>query len=142
MTYTAAGSSGGSSAAGVIFPLLLIGLLALLFFSQRRRSRAVQNVQRHLQPGMNVMTTAGLYAEIQAVDDDQVHLEIAPGIVCRYARAAVARVLDPPDSVPMEIEDGNFDDASPDDGILGGGGTGRGADRGPQDGPPPAAPAT
>jgi len=130
MMYIAASSSGG--AAGLIFPLLLIGLLALLFLSQRRRSRAVQDVQRQLRPGMNVMTTAGLYAEVMAVEDDQVHLQIAPGVVCRFARAAVSRVLDPPDSAPMELGDGD----------LGDGGGGSDADRGPDDGSPPAAPAT
>src|SRR3954471_16287451 len=129
MNYTAA-SNGG--AANLIFPLLLIGLLALLFFSQRRRSRAVREVQRQLRPGMNVMTTAGFYAEIQAVEDDAVHLEIAPGVVCRFARAAVARVLDPPVDEPMELGDGG----------LGDGGLGPDGDRGPKDGPPPAAPAT
>jgi preprotein translocase subunit YajC len=91
---------------------------------------------------MNVMTTAGLYAEVQAVEDDQVHLEIAPGIVCRFARAAVARVLDPPDSAPMEARDGELDGGTSGDGMLGGGGTGGGVDRGPNDGSPPAAPAT
>ena len=84
MNYTAASGTGGG-AANLIFPLLLIGLLALLFLNQRRRGRAVQDVQRQLRPGMNVMTTAGLYAEVQAVEDDQVHLEIAPGVVCRFA---------------------------------------------------------
>jgi preprotein translocase subunit YajC len=80
---------------------------------------------------MNVMTTAGLFAEVQAVEDDQVHLEIAPGIVCRYSRAAVARVLDPPEDSPMEPnEDADtdlHDNLRKNDG---------------RDGPPPAAPAT
>jgi preprotein translocase subunit YajC len=125
-------NNGGASLGGLIFPLLLVGLLALLFFSQRRRSRAVQEVQRQLRPGMNVMTTAGLYAEIQAVEDDAVHLEIAPGVVCRFARAAVARVLDPPVDEPMESGDGSLD----------GGDLDSGSDRAPKDGPPPAAPAT
>jgi preprotein translocase subunit YajC len=131
VNYTNAAGGGGGTA-GIIFPLLLIGLLALLFLSQRRRSRAVQDVQRHLRPGMNVMTTAGLYAEVQAVEDDQVHLEIAPGVVCRFARAAVARVLDPPGSEPME----------PGDDDLGNGGGDSDVDRGPNNGSPPAAPAT
>jgi preprotein translocase subunit YajC len=125
-------NNGGGSLGGLIFPLLLIGLLALLFFSQRRRSRAVREVQRQLRPGMKVMTTAGLYAEIQAVEDDAVHLEIAPGVVCRFARAAVARVLDPPVDEPMESGDGSLD----------GGDLDSGSDRGPKDGPPPEAPAT
>lgn len=126
-------NSEGGSLAGLIFPLLLVGLLALLVLSQRRRSRAVQQVQSQVRPGMNVMTTAGLYAEVQAVDGDQVHLEIAPGVVCRFSRAAVARVLDPVGTTPMET-DGDLDEG-------GLGSDGRGPD-GPKDGPPPAAPAT
>jgi preprotein translocase subunit YajC len=117
-------NNNGGGGLGLIFPLLLIGLLVLLFLSQRRRSRAVAEVQRQLRPGMNVMTTAGLYAEIQAVDEDAVHLEIAPGVVCRFTKAAVARVLDPPAQAPMESGDNGLSDG------------------GPKDGPPPAAPAT
>src|SRR3978361_1969408 len=98
-------NNGGGSLAGLVFPLLLVGLLVLLFLNQRRRSRAVQDVQRQLRPGMNVMTTAGLYAEVLAVEDDQGHVDIAPGSLWRFARAAVARVLDPPESVPMEPGD-------------------------------------
>jgi preprotein translocase subunit YajC len=122
--------SGGLSA--LIFPLLLVGLLVLLFLSQRRRSRAVQQVQRQLRPGMTVMTTAGLFAEVQSVEDDRVSLEIAPGVICTFTRAAVARVLDPPGSEPMGTVDGD-----PGDGEPGPDGTRR-----PDDGPPPAAPAT
>ncbi|HSP38832.1 MAG TPA: preprotein translocase subunit YajC [Frankiaceae bacterium] len=135
MTFTAASSSNSGSLAGLVFPLLLVGLLVLLFLSQRRKSRAVQDIQRQLRPGMNVMTTAGLFAEIQAVDDDQVHLEIAPGVVCRFSRAAVARVLDPPTDQPMGLAEGGFGDGDPDHDIE------RDIDRGPNDGPPPGAPA-
>lgn len=129
-------NSQGGSLAGLVFPLLLVGLLALLFLSQRRRARAVQAVQRQLRPGMNVMTTAGLYAEVQSVEDDRVSLEIAPGVVCVFARAAVSRVLDPAGSEPMGIADGDPDGPiAPDDPRTDG-------TRGPNDGPPPAAPAT
>ena len=128
-------NSSGGSLSGLIVPLVLVGLLVLLFVSQRRRSRAAAVVQRQLRPGMNVMTTAGLFAEVQAVEDDQVHLEIAPGIVCRYSRAAVARVLDPPDDAPMELNnEANTETNGDTDTDL--------HDRDGRDGPPPAAPAT
>jgi preprotein translocase subunit YajC len=78
------------------------------------------------------MTTAGLFAEIQAVEDDQVHLEIAPGVVCRFSRAAVARVIDPPVDEAQVVDDGDQDE----DGSTPGAGTDR------RDEPPPAAPAT
>src|SRR5690349_12372716 len=122
-------NNNGGGLAGLILPLVLVGLLILLFMTQRRRSRAAADVQRQLRPGMNVMTTAGLFAEVQAVDDEAVSLEIAPGVVCRFARAAVTRVLDPAGDPPME---------SGNDGRADGG---RG-DGGPDDGAPPAAPAT
>jgi preprotein translocase subunit YajC len=127
-------NSSGGSLSGLIVPLVLVGLLVLLFVNQRRRSRATQDVQRQLRPGMNVMTTAGLFAEVQAVDDDQVHLEIAPGIVCRFSRASVARVLDPPDDAPMGLHEDVSDPGlqSPHDEDSQDG----------RDGPPPAAPAT
>lgn len=127
-------NSSGGSLSGLIVPLVLVGLLVLLFVNQRRRSRATQDVQRQLRPGMNVMTTAGLFAEVQAVQDDQVHLEIAPGIVCRFSRAAVARVLDPPDDAPMGLHEdvSDPDPHSPHDEDSQDG----------RDGPPPAAPAT
>jgi len=117
-------NGGGGGLAGLILPLLLVGLLVLLFVTQRRRSRAAADVQRQLRPGMNVMTTAGLFAEVQAVDDEAVSLEIAPGVVCRFARAAVARVLDPVGDPPMESGNDGRNDGVPDDGA------------------PPAAPAT
>jgi preprotein translocase subunit YajC len=125
-------NNNGGGGLGLIFPLLLVGLLVMFFLSQRRRSRAVQQVQRELRPGMNVMTTGGIFAEVQAVEDDAVHLEIAPGVVCRFARAAVARILDPPSDEPMESVDGGTEGevGDPNKGF------------GPKDGPPPAAPAT
>jgi preprotein translocase subunit YajC len=134
-------ASGNGGAANLIFPLLLVGLLGLLFLSQRRRRHATQEVQRQLRPGMNVMTTAGLFAEIQSVEDEAVHLEIAPGVVCRFARAAVARVVDEPGNSPMEPETGARDDD------LGGGLLDKSdgdpdRSRDPRDGPPPPAPAT
>src|ERR1700710_2805319 len=125
-------NSSGGSLSGLIVPLVLVGVLVLLFVSQRRRSRAAQQVQQQLRPGMNVMTTAGLFAEVQAVEDDQVHLEIAPSIVCRFSRAAVARVLDPSDDAPKELKRDDVASGDLHDGDLHDG------DR--RDGPPPAAP--
>ncbi len=42
------------------------------------------------------MTTAGLYATVVEVEDGDVLLEVAPDVVCRFTRAAVARIVSPP----------------------------------------------
>lgn len=91
-----AASSGGGSLSSLLFPLLLIALLLLFVTAQRRRQRAVQQTQASLEPGARVMTTAGLFATVVGIEGDEVLLEVAPGVVCRYARAAVARVVPPP----------------------------------------------
>ena len=61
----------------------------------------LQTVQQQLVPGVRIMTTAGLFGTLKDVEDSEVLIEIAPGVVCRYARAAVAKVI-PEGVVPKE----------------------------------------
>ena len=84
-----------------LLPLILIFVLFYFLVIRRsqRQQQQVRDVQRSLATGQQVMTTAGLYASVSAVEDDVVVLEIAPGIHVRYARAAVARVIEPAPAV-------------------------------------------
>lgn len=79
-----------------LFLLLPLALLALLFFSNSRRRREAATVQSALAPGSQIITTAGLYATVVAVEDVAVVLEASPGVHTRWARAAVARVVTAP----------------------------------------------
>lgn len=79
-----------------LFLLLPLALLALLFFSNSRRRREAATVQSALAPGSEIVTTAGLYATVVAVEDVAVVLEASPGVHTRWARAAVARVVTTP----------------------------------------------
>ena len=88
-------------AGALIFPLLLLLLVFFLVSTQRRRQRQIQTVQQQLVPGVRIMTTAGLFGTLKDVEDSEVLIEIAPGVVCRYARAAVAKVI-PEGVVPKE----------------------------------------
>ncbi len=80
-----------------LLPLILIFVLFYFLVIRRgqRQQQQVRDVQRSLAVGQQVVTTAGLYATVMAVEDDVVVLEIAPGVHTRYARAAVARVVEP-----------------------------------------------
>jgi len=75
-------------------------LFGLLYFvtirPQRNRQRAAQQTQRDIQPGMRVRTTAGMYATVAAVEDQEVVLEVAPGVNVRFLRRAIMDVI--PDS--------------------------------------------
>ena len=80
----------------LFFALLVLGLYVLVLRPQRLRARALAAVRSSLAPGSRVITTAGIHARVQAVEGDVVVLEIAPGVLVRFADAAVVRVLDEP----------------------------------------------
>jgi preprotein translocase subunit YajC len=82
-----------------LLPFVLI--LALFWFMlirpARNQQRAMAAVQSALAPGARVRTGSGLHGTIVAVADDTVDLEIAPGVVVTFARAAVTHLVgDPP----------------------------------------------
>jgi preprotein translocase subunit YajC len=112
--------------------VFLIAIAALFYFMlvlpQRRRARQQQELAARVRPGVEVMTTAGLFATVHDVTDDEVFLEVAPGVVQRYAKGAVMRVIDHDEPRP-ELEDGD-----PGTGTAGG----ASSDDGSSD--PPAAP--
>lgn len=80
-------------------PLIILAVLVLgmLFFAQRNRQKAAAaEVQRRatIGVGTDVMTTAGLYGTVTAInaEDDTVLLSIAPGVEVRFAFAALRDV--------------------------------------------------
>jgi len=77
-------------------PFLLLAVTFLLMWvlfilPQQRRVRAHQALVAQLGAGDEVMLTSGIHGRITALDDQVVHLEVAPGVVLRVARGAVAR---------------------------------------------------
>jgi preprotein translocase subunit YajC len=79
------------------FLLIIIVIFGIFYFvmwrPQQRRRRTMMEQQRTIEPGQRVRTTAGMYATVVAVEDDDVVLEVAPGVHSRYVRRAVMEVL-------------------------------------------------
>src|SRR5215831_10277850 len=92
-----AASSKSSGGSGYIFLVAIVVLFGLLYFvtirPQRRRQQAAAQTQNQIQPGMRVRTTAGMYATVVAVEDQDVVLEVAPGVNVRYLRRAIMDVI-------------------------------------------------
>jgi len=82
----------------VVFLPLLIILGAFMFFASRRQKKAMQaTIDRHnsLKIGDRVHTTSGLQGTITGITDDNVDLEIAPGVVTTWMKLAVRdRIVD------------------------------------------------
>jgi preprotein translocase subunit YajC len=75
--------------------LFFVGLYFLMIRPQQKRRRDIQSMQSTMGVGDEVVTVGGLYGTIQEIDDESVQLEIAPGVVARYARAAIGKVVTP-----------------------------------------------
>ena len=90
--------------------VLLLGLLVLVYLNvagRRRTQRRRAELDQRLVPGAEVVTTSGLHGSVDEVDDDgTVLLEIAPGWVTRWEKAAVARIIDTPTDEVAEEENG------------------------------------
>ncbi len=106
-----AASTSKSSGSGYIFLVAIVVLFGLLYFvtirPQRNRQRAAAQTQSQLEPGMRVRTTAGMYATVASVEDQEVVLEVAPGVNVRFLRRAIMDVIpDPsPDYGQAETEE-------------------------------------
>src|SRR5487761_274065 len=93
----AAQAASKSSSSSLTFLLLIVlvfvGFYFLMIKPQRRRQQAVQQQQKTVSPGARVRTTAGMYADVVAVDGDDVILEVAPGVEVRYMKRAIMEVI-------------------------------------------------
>lgn len=81
-----------------------IGLMTwFLFIRPRRRMMMRQReLLGALSTGDQVVTVGGVYGTIVALDGDEVRLEVAPDVVIRVARRAVAGRVGPGEAAQAE----------------------------------------
>jgi preprotein translocase subunit YajC len=94
----------------VVFLPLLIILGAFMYFASRRQKKAMQatiNLHNSLKIGDRVHTTSGLVGRITGITDDNVALEIAPGVVTTWMKLAVR------DRIEADIDDHTDDVVEP-----------------------------
>ena len=87
------GSGGGGFSTLLLLGLMIVGFYFLLLRPQQKRRREMQSMQESMSPGDEVITLGGLYGTIEATDDRDVLLEIAPGVTVRYSRAGIGNVI-------------------------------------------------
>ena len=76
----------------VVIAILLALAWALLVLPARRRQRAHQAMQDGIVEGDEIITAGGLHAVVVEAGDQEIRVEIAPGVVARLDRRAVAAV--------------------------------------------------
>ena len=88
-----------------LLPIVLIGAVfyLLIIRPSRNRQRQQREMVNQVGPGTEVMTTAGIFGTVVDTTDDEVFIEVAPGVVLRMLKAAIGRVIEP-DIAPEAIE--------------------------------------
>jgi preprotein translocase subunit YajC len=90
--------------------IVLVALFALMWFllirPQRRRTQTQLTMQDQLRAGDEIITAGGLHATVRSIEDDVLEIELAPGLVARLDRRAVAAVVteQEPGAVPETVE--------------------------------------
>lgn len=100
----------------VFLPLIII-MGAFMYFASRRQRKAMQatiDLHESLRLGDRVHTTSGLQGTITGITDDNVDLEIAPGVVTTWMKLAIRdriedEVAEIDDSPGAELTDGDAD---------------------------------
>jgi preprotein translocase subunit YajC len=96
----------GQGAQSLLFLLFMVAIMYfVLVRPQQRRVKQHQEVIAALQPGDEVVTIGGLYGYVKSLDEETVHLEVAPGVVLRYARSAVREKVSAPGLGGTEVQD-------------------------------------
>ena len=95
--YLAAAAKSSSTS---LLPIIIIVVLFMLMYmtmTRRSRARRAQQQQTGIMPGTAVRTTSGMYGTVTSeVDNDDVMVEVAPGVNIRMMKRAVVPV--PPDA--------------------------------------------
>lgn len=91
--------------------ILLFAMLGVFIFMMFRRNKKTQQQQAKLQsqfaPGVDVMTSFGLFGRIVSMDDaeNKVVLELSPGNLATVHRQAVTKIVEPVEETAVDVPD-------------------------------------
>ena len=66
-----------------MFVIIIAIMYFLMIRPQRKRQKEIENFRRGLQPGMDVVTSGGIYGKIKEINGNVVVLEVAHNVNVR-----------------------------------------------------------
>jgi preprotein translocase subunit YajC len=97
----------------IVLAITFVLLWLLFILPQQRRVRAHQALVDSVQPGDQVILSAGIFGRIVDIGPEEMTLEVAPGVVLRVARQAVLRRVE--DATDLDAAEPTGDIAEPAD---------------------------
>ncbi len=100
----------------LILIVVMVGVYLLWLRPQRKRQQAQMRDRQQAEVGDEVVTSAGIYGKVVAIDGDRVSVEIAPGTTIEIAKRAMGQRIDPVvDNEPTDDEDDTDEDDTDED---------------------------
>jgi preprotein translocase subunit YajC len=97
----------------VLFGVMVGAFYLLVLAPARNRTRRAADIKEHLKPGVEVITTSGIFGRVDRLVEDDMYLEIAPGVVVRFAKASLRKILMPKDEKGSTGSTGRQDEEPP-----------------------------
>ena len=103
----------------LFLPLLLILMYVLLIRPQQQRVRQQQSLMSSIEVGDEVVTVSGIVGHVEALEEDRVYIEVAPGVTIAMLRQALGRKVEHPTEADEHdsVEDDALDDDVIDDSL-------------------------
>jgi len=113
---TAPAADGGLFGGNFLTIAMVVLLVVLVFFmwrSSRKRKTEAQKLQSAMVPGVQVMTSFGLFGTLVSVDElaSTAELEVSPGNVVKVHRQTLVKVVDPTAAGPSGSEPRSVEEA-------------------------------
>lgn len=117
MILAATASKSSSSSLLPIIIIVVLFMLVYMTMTRRSRARRAAQTQTGIVPGTPVRTTSGMYGTVTSVlDNDDVMVEVSPGVTIRMMKRAVVPVpQDASTGMPPEPEPEPEDDETSSD---------------------------
>ncbi|MEM9467511.1 MAG: preprotein translocase subunit YajC [Actinomycetota bacterium] len=82
----------------IIFLAALLGIMYMLMIRpQQKRMKEHAALLRSLEPGMVVVTNAGIHGAIAEVEDRVVWVEVAPEVELKISKGSIAEIVNEDD---------------------------------------------
>ena len=91
----------------LVILVAMVGFWAIVMRPARNQQRKVQQLQRDLEVGQQVVLSAGIFGTIRSLTETRAEIEVAPGTVLTVARQVVVRRVE-------ELDEPTPDTSEPD----------------------------
>lgn len=99
----------------VILLAMVAVFYAILIVPQQRKMKKKQELLASIEPGEEVVTSAGIYGTVVEIDGGVAFIDIGEGIELKMARDAIESVIRPDDD--HDADDDDSDDDAADEAI-------------------------